>query len=43
MLCVYFSAIVVRIVYLPFGLCVSAAANFRISLNGIAFGNVGKL
>src|SRR6266513_2940957 len=27
MLCVYFSAIVVRIVYLPFGLCWSAVAS----------------
>src|SRR5215471_9722522 len=43
MLCVYFSAIVVRIVYFPFGLCGSAAAILRMSLNGIAFANVGKL
>ena len=34
MLCVNFSAIVVRTVYLPFGLCVSAAAALRICLNG---------
>ena len=33
---VYFSAIVVRIVYLPSGLCVSAAAALRIWLNGNA-------
>ena len=43
MLCVYFSAIVVRIVYLPFGGCVSAAAIFRIAANGNVFVNVGKL
>src|SRR5579884_3889658 len=43
MLWVYFSAIVVRIVYLPFGGCGSAAATFRIALNGNAFWNVGKL
>jgi hypothetical protein len=43
MLCVYFSAIVVRIVYLPFGLCGSAAAAYRIALNGKAPGKLGKL
>src|SRR6266404_3505944 len=43
MLCVYFSAIVVRIVYFPFGLCGSAAAVFRISGKGNVFANVGKL
>ena len=43
MLCVYFSAIVVRIVYFPLGLFLSAAAAFRICLNGNAPGKLGKL
>jgi hypothetical protein len=43
MLWVYFSAIAVRIVYLPFGLCGSPAAACRIALNGNAPGKLGKL
>src|SRR5207302_8475485 len=43
MLCVYFSAIVVRIVYFPLGLFLSAAAAFRICLKGNAPGKLGKL
>ena len=43
MLCVYFSAIVVRIEYFPFGLCGSAAATLRIAGNGNVFVKVGKL
>src|SRR4029079_3035053 len=43
MLCVYCSAIGVRIVYCPFGLFLSAAAALRICLNGNAPGKLGKL
>ena len=43
MLCVYFCAIVVRTVYLPFGGCVSCAASLRIPLKEIAFSKTGKL
>ena len=42
-MCVYFSAIVVRIVYFPFGLFGSAAAILRIAGNGNVFSKVGKL